>query len=73
MADLVEPRGWCVCSCVRLCASHLGLAKAGGHQASGVNIQVPLLPALVVRVQGRDPAVQGADDHQRPAHAGDPR
>lgn len=62
----VDTRG----RCVRECAweSNLGLAEAGGNQASRVNVQVPLLSALVVRVQRRDPAVQGADDHQRSAH-----
>ena len=45
---------------------YLRFAEAGGHQAPWADIEVPLLPALVVRIQGRDPPIQGADDHERP-------
>lgn len=47
---------------------YLRFAEARGHQASWAHIQVPLLPSLVVRVQSWYPAIQGADDHERPAH-----
>lgn len=46
---------------------YLWFAEAGGHEAARSHIQVPLLPALVVRIQSINPPVQGADDHQRPA------
>lgn len=46
---------------------HLWFAEAGGHEAARSHIQVPLLPALVVRIQSINPPIQGADDHQRPA------
>lgn len=45
---------------------YLRFAEAGGHQAPWAHVQVPLLPALVVRIQRRDPPVQGADDHEWP-------
>lgn len=47
---------------------YLWFAEAGGHQAARANIQVPLLPALVVRIQSRYPPIQGTDDHKRPVN-----
>lgn len=45
---------------------YLRFAEAGGHQTPWGHIEVPLLPALVVRIQSWDPSIQGADDHERP-------
>lgn len=51
-------------------ALYLWLAEAGGHQASGAHIQIPLLAAVIIGVQRRDASVQRADDHQSPAERG---
>lgn len=48
--------------------AYLGFAEAGGDQAPRADVEVPLLPALIVRIQSRDPPVQCADDHQRPGN-----